>query len=69
MSWTMASADKVYTAMAVISIAVTAASGVWRAWKPFTVALFGTPVGFLVGILVALSVAGIMIGLHREMSW
>ena len=69
MSFTMANADKAYTAMAVISVTVTAASGVWRSWRPCAVALFATPLGFVVGILAALSVAGLMIGLHREMTW
>jgi len=68
-SWNMATADKVYTALAALAVAVTAASGVWRTWKSFAMALFGAPMGFLVGLVCALVVAGIMILLDKQLTW
>ena len=69
MYWSMTSADKVYTAMATVAVAVTVTSGVWRPWKPFVMALFATPVAFLVGVAFAVATAGIMILLDKQLTW
>ena len=55
--------------MATVAVAVTVTSGVWRPWKPFVMALFATPVAFLVGVAFAVATAGIMILLDKQLTW
>ena len=67
--FSMASADKAYTAMTAVAVAVTAMSGVWWRWRPFVIALLSTPIAFLVGMASAVGTAGIMILLDKQMTW
>jgi len=65
----MATADKAYIALAVAAVGITAASGVWRPWKSFVIALLGAPLGFLVGVGFGVITAGIMIVLDKQLRW
>ena len=67
--WSMATADKAYIALAVAAVGITAASGVWRPWKSFVIALLGAPLGFLVCVGFGVITAGIMIVLDKQLRW
>jgi hypothetical protein len=67
--WTMQSADQFYVALAAIATALAFINFDRKRWRAFLIALFGTPLGLIVGFVTTNLVAGVMVLLRREMAW
>jgi len=68
-SWAMETGTKAYIGMATIVVALTAARIDWARWRVFAIALVGTPLGMVAGIISANVVAGILFLLGKKMTW
>jgi hypothetical protein len=67
LTWTMKAADKAYVALAAVVLPVLLFNA--PGWKHSIVALFGTPVGLIAGLLSANGVAGLMVTLGKGLAW
>lgn len=67
--WSMETADKVYLGMAMVVLALVVGNMNWKKMRVFGVAMIGTPVGLIAGLVSAGIVAGIMILFDKGLRW
>lgn len=67
--YSMETADKVYVGMATVALAFVLGNMNWNKLRPFGIAMIGTPLGVLAGLVVANLVAGILLVMDKGQRW
>ncbi|KAK8864706.1 hypothetical protein IAR55_001960 [Kwoniella newhampshirensis] len=67
--YSMNKADGIYTALAALAAGITLRNLGRRSWKPFLVALIGTPLGMIGGLVSANILAGVLSAVGKGQLW
>ncbi|WRT66692.1 uncharacterized protein IL334_003653 [Kwoniella shivajii] len=67
--WPMQAANRIYTSLAVVAVALSLRQLSKNRWKTFVVALVGTPLGFIGGALTAVSLAATLSWVGKGQLW